>query len=121
MFSMMKTTELDQAPVRRYELLGEALAIQDGIADNAQTTSILQNYPHTAAGAAVVWPQMRGVKVYHNRAIWPFASSYLIKAAAKGQNSDVVNRQLRYAYQRRCIEPVQHGEFRIHQACGDSR
>ncbi len=91
MFSMMKTTELDQAPVRRYELLGEALAIQDGIADNAQTTSILQNYPHTAAGAPVVWPQMRGVKVYHNRAIWPFASSYLIKAAAKGQNSDVVN------------------------------
>ncbi|WP_457299200.1 alpha-L-rhamnosidase-related protein [Phyllobacterium sp. P5_D12] len=91
LFSMMKTTELDQAPVRRYELLGEALAIQDGIADKAQTTSILQNYPHTAAGAPVVWLQMRGVKVYHNRAIWPFASSYLIKAAAKGQNSEVVN------------------------------
>lgn len=92
LFSMMKMTELDQAPVRRYELLGEALAIQDGIADKVQTTSILQNYPHTAAGAAVVWPQMRGVKVYHNRAIWPFVSSYLIKAAAKGQNADVVNR-----------------------------
>ncbi|WP_271898892.1 hypothetical protein [Candidatus Phyllobacterium onerii] len=91
LFSMMKTTELDQAPVRRYELLGEALAIQDGIADKGQTTSILENYPHTAAGAAVVWPQMRGVKVYHNRAIWPFASSYLIKAA-KGRNADVVNR-----------------------------
>ncbi|MBZ9604023.1 hypothetical protein [Phyllobacterium chamaecytisi] len=92
MFSMMKTTELDQAPVRRFELLGEALAIQDGIADKVQTTSILQNYPHTAAGAAVVWPQMRGVKVYHNRAIWPFVSGYLIKAAAKGHNSEVVNR-----------------------------
>ncbi len=72
LFSMMKTTELDQAPVRRYELLGEALAIQDGIADKDQTASILQNYPHTTAGAPVVWPQMRGVKVYHNRAIWPF-------------------------------------------------
>jgi len=91
LFSMMKSTELDQAPVRRYELLGEALAIQDGIADEAQATSILQNYPHTEAGAAVVWPQMRGVRVYHNRSIWPFVSSYLIKAA-KGQNADVVNR-----------------------------
>jgi hypothetical protein len=92
LFSMMKTTELDQAPVRRYELLGEALAIQDGIADEAEATSILNNYPHTAAGAPVVWPQMRDVKVYHNRAIWPFVSSYLIKAAAKGRNSDVVDR-----------------------------
>jgi hypothetical protein len=92
LFSMMKSTELDQAPVRRYELLGEALAIQDGIADEAEATRILNNYPHTAAGAPVVWPQMRGVKVYHNRAIWPFVSSYLIKAAAKGRNSDVVDR-----------------------------
>ena len=78
--------------MRRYELLGEALAIQDGIADEAEATSILNNYPHTAAGAPVVWPQMRDVKVYHNRAIWPFVSSYLIKAAAKGRNSDVVDR-----------------------------
>ncbi|RCW84539.1 hypothetical protein [Phyllobacterium bourgognense] len=91
MFSMMKITELDQAPVRRFELLGEALAIQDGIADKGQTTSILENYPHTTAGAAVVWPQVQDLKVYHNRAIWPFVSSYLIKAA-KGRNADVVNR-----------------------------
>ena len=91
LFSMMKSTELDQAPVHRYELLGEALAIQDGIADEAQATSILKNYPHTSAGAPVVWPQMKDVQVYHNRAIWPFVSSYLIKAA-KGRNADVVNR-----------------------------
>jgi len=93
---MMKTTELDQAPVRRYELLGETLAILDGIADaNEDKTAaakILQNYPHTSVGAPVVWPQMEGVQVDHNRAIWPFVSSYLIKAAAKGRNADVVNR-----------------------------
>lgn len=92
LYSIMKPTELDQAPVRRYELLGEALAIGDGIADDKRTASILQNYPHTAVGAAVVWPQTADAGVYHNRAIWPFVSSYLIKTAAKGRNADVVNR-----------------------------
>jgi hypothetical protein len=91
LFSMMKSTELDQSPVHRFELLGEALAITDGIADEMQAKKILKNYPHTSAGAAVVWPQMKDVQVYHNKAIWPFVSSYLIKAA-KGRNADVVNR-----------------------------
>ncbi|ATU93265.1 MGH1-like glycoside hydrolase domain-containing protein [Phyllobacterium zundukense] len=92
LYSFMKTTELDQVPVRRFELLGETLAILDGVADQDKSEKILALYPHAQAGAPVVWPQMRDISVYHNRAIWPFVSSYLIKAAAKGGNAAVVNK-----------------------------
>lgn len=105
LYSMMKPTKHDPRPVRRFELLGETLAILDGVADKTATTQILANYPHAPAGAPVVWPQVRDVpiiyenaserqsrQVYHNRAIWPFVSSYLVKAAAKGGNSAVVNK-----------------------------
>ncbi|AOK38733.1 hypothetical protein WL90_31225 [Burkholderia cenocepacia] len=90
MYSMMKPNDFDPAPVHRYELLGQALAISDGIASTTQAASILKNYPQTEAGAPVEWPQITGIPVYHNRAIWPFVSSYLIRAAT-GRNSAVVN------------------------------
>jgi len=95
LYSTMKTTELDPSAIRRYDLLGEALAIIDGIADNAKAASILQQYPHTVAGAPVSWPQIRDIKIYHNRSIWPFASAYWMKAAALAKNDQVVNHNLK--------------------------
>lgn len=95
LYSTMKTTELDPSAVRRYDLLGEALAIIDGIADSAKAASILQKYPHTVAGAPVSWPQIRDIKIYHNRSIWPFATAYWMKAAALAKNDQVVNHNLK--------------------------
>ena len=94
MYSMGKLTELDPSAVERYELLGQALAILDGIADPTRVASILARYPHTAGGASVVWPQTREKPVYHNAAVWPFVSAYLIKAASLGANDAVVNSNL---------------------------
>jgi hypothetical protein len=95
LYSTMKTTELDSAAVRRYDLLGEALVILDGIADRTKAASILRNYPQTVAGAPVSWPQIRDTKIYHNRSIWPFASAYWMKAAALAKNDQVVNHGLK--------------------------
>ncbi|MGZ9157634.1 MAG: hypothetical protein ACXW36_02080 [Nitrospira sp.] len=95
LYSTMKTTELDPSATRRYDLLGEALAIIDGIADSTKAASILQKYPHTVAGAPVSWPQIRDTKIYHNRSIWPFASAYWMKAAALSKNDQVANHNLK--------------------------
>ena len=95
LYSTMKTTELDPSAIRRYDLLGEALVIIDGIADNTKAASILQKYPHTVAGAPVSWPQIRDTKIYHNRSIWPFTTAYWMKAAALAKNDQVVNHNLK--------------------------
>ena len=95
LYSTMKTTELDPSAIRRYDLLGEALAIIDGIADSAKAALILQKYPHTVAGAPVSCPQIRDTKIYHNRSIWLFASAYWMKAAALAKNDQVVNHNLK--------------------------
>ncbi|MET0401448.1 MAG: hypothetical protein ABW123_03555 [Cystobacter sp.] len=95
LYSMMKTTELDPSSVQRYELMGEALAVIDGIADDTKTSSILQAYPHTVAGASVAWPQIRDTPIYHNQAIWPFVSAYWLRAAVLGKNDAVVNHNLK--------------------------
>jgi hypothetical protein len=68
---------------KRYDLLGESLAILFGVADEEQARSILNNYPVGPHGPSVVWPQERTVPIYHNQGIWPFVTAYWIKAASK--------------------------------------
>ena len=85
-FSTMKTTFLDYSSVDKRDLLGEALTILSGVADNAQTAEIIAEYPVTEAGPAVIFPQEPDTKIYHNRAIWPFVTSYGLRAAAKAGN-----------------------------------
>jgi len=68
-----------------YDLLGLALAINHGVASPLQASQILQNYPLTPAGPPVIFPALKDVPIYHNRAIWPFVSAYLLRAA-KSQN-----------------------------------
>jgi hypothetical protein len=85
-FSTMKTTFLDYSAVDKRDLLGEALTILSGVADNAQTAEIIAEYPVTEAGPAVIFPQEPDTKIYHNRAIWPFVTSYGLRAAAKAGN-----------------------------------
>lgn len=85
-FSTMKTTFLDYSSVDKRDLLGEALTILSGVAENNQSTEIIAEYPVTEAGPAVIFPQEPDTKIYHNRAIWPFVTSYGLRAAAKAGN-----------------------------------
>ena len=85
-FSTMKTTFLDDSAVDKRDLLGEALTVLSGVADNAQAAEIIAEYPVTEAGPAVIFPQEPDTKIYHNRAVWPFVTSYGLRAAAKAGN-----------------------------------
>ncbi|MBR4490665.1 hypothetical protein IKP13_08535, partial [bacterium] len=85
-FSTMKTTFLDDSPVGKRDLLGLSLLILSGIADETQIKEIIEEYPMTEAGPSVIFPQEPDTKIYHNRAIWPFVTSYGLRAAAKAGN-----------------------------------
>jgi len=85
-FSTMKTTFLDESAVDKRDLLGLSLLILSGIANSTEAASILEEYPVTEAGPAVIFPQEPQRKIYHNRAIWPFVTSYALRAAAKAGN-----------------------------------
>jgi hypothetical protein len=88
----------DRCPVKMdaYDLLGESLAIIFGIANSRQAAAVVAKYPHTPVGAPVIFPQKREVAAYHNKAIWPFATVYWIKAAAKAKNPAAVDQGLNF-------------------------
>ena len=77
--------------VKRYDLLGNALAVLLEVADDKRAKSILANYPVGPHGPSVVSPQERSVPIYHNQGIWPFVTAYWIKAACKQNNASAVN------------------------------
>jgi hypothetical protein len=78
-------------PIKRYDLLGESLAILSGVADRSRADSILRNYPTGPFGSPVVWPQEKGIPIYHNHAIWPFVTAFWLKAAAKADNTAAID------------------------------
>jgi len=83
-------TTLDSAASHRFELLGSALAILAEVPSSTRAQAMLSSYPHTGFGAPVIWPQQKNQAIYHNRAVWPFVSSYWMKAARKRKNSAVL-------------------------------
>lgn len=91
LFSTYLPTALDPAPTRRYDLLGEALAVLHDVATPAQATRILESYPHLPKGAPVAWPQQQDVRIYHNRALWPFVTAYWLRAAAKAGHARAID------------------------------
>jgi hypothetical protein len=91
MFSTYVPSFLDPAPTRRFDLLGESLAVLEGVADDEQAAAILRSYPHAAFGPPVVWPQEPDVAVYHNRAVWPFVTAYWMLAARRAHNDAVAD------------------------------
>ncbi|QKV96321.1 hypothetical protein HUT19_35260 [Streptomyces sp. NA02950] len=94
-FSQMLTTERDTSPVRRYDALGTSLAVLTGVATPRQARQAVATYPQTPYGPSVLWPQQRGVPAYHNNAVWPFVTAYLMRAAAKTGNDGVATLQAR--------------------------
>ncbi len=89
-YSSFKTTELHPAPTHQQDLLATSLAILDlGTHPEA-----LEQYPHSSVGAPVIFPQQQHTPIYHNRAIWPFVTSYAVLAARKANNGAVFNANL---------------------------
>ena len=89
-YSSYKLSELNPMPVHQQDLLATSLAVLDlGTHPEA-----LEQYPHTEFGAPVIHPQQQLTPIYHNRAIWPFVSSYALLAAKKADNGSVFAAQL---------------------------
>jgi hypothetical protein len=82
-------------PFEAYDLLGLALAIDSGVAPPGRARRALASYPVTGAGSPVIWPQQPDTAIYHNRAIWPFASAYALRAARKVGDPGRIAHELR--------------------------
>lgn len=85
-------------PSKRYEALGEALAVIFDVANATQSESIIQKSPLTEFGATCIYPQIPNIPPYHNDGIWPFVQSYWNIAAAKVGNEKVLNHGLASIY-----------------------
>ncbi|HAZ11958.1 MAG: hypothetical protein A2X86_07095 [Bdellovibrionales bacterium GWA2_49_15] len=88
-------TYLDRAPVDKYDLLGNALAVLAEIPQTEAQKNCLDNYPMVLAGAPVIWPQAQEMAIYHNRAIWPFVTAYAMLAASKNHQAALFNHLFR--------------------------
>jgi hypothetical protein len=91
LYSSLILDEPVKIRLNRFDLLGESLAILCGIADKDMARKIVSNYPVVPYGPPVVWPQEKTVAIYHNHAIWPFVTSYWLKAAKQAGNSAAVD------------------------------
>lgn len=85
-FSSFIPTELDPAPVRRFDLLATSLAVLSGVATPEQAKRAVAHQPLFPAGPPVLFPQQQDTAIYHNRAIWPFVTAYFTAAAKKAEN-----------------------------------
>ncbi len=95
LYSSLTGPHFDNSTLEKYDLLGLSLAIITGIADERRAKLIVENYPHGPMGAPVIFPQQPGIPIYHNRAIWPFVTSYGLKAAIQAGNSAVAEEAYR--------------------------
>ncbi|MGO4821970.1 MULTISPECIES: alpha-L-rhamnosidase-related protein [unclassified Flavobacterium] len=83
---------------KRFEALGEALAVLFDVADKDQSKAIIAKSPVTEFGVTCIYPQIPGIPPYHNNGIWPFVQSYWNLAAAKVGNEQVLTHGLASLY-----------------------
>jgi hypothetical protein len=95
LFSTFKTTTLDPAATRQFDLLGNAFAVLHDIADAPRASSVVSGYPHLPQAAPVIFPQQKDTPIYHNRSTWPFVTAFWLKAAAKVGNAAAVEHGVR--------------------------
>ena len=94
LFASFLPSTLDPAPVRRYDLLGEALAVLAGVASPEEARRVLAAYPSYGPGTPVIWPQQQKISIYHNRAEWPFVDAYWLRAAAVAKSDAVADKMV---------------------------
>ncbi|MBK1857200.1 amylo-alpha-1,6-glucosidase [Cerasicoccus arenae] len=78
-------------PLKRYDLLGQSLAILLDVADERQVQRVIASYPTGPFGPPVIWPEVKNVPIYHNQGIWPFVTAYWTKAARQANNPAAVD------------------------------
>ncbi len=93
-YSTFSTTFLDPAPVHRYDLLGSAFAVLHDVAGADRASGVVSGYPTLPKGAPVAWPQQKDTAIYHNRAVWPFATAFWLRAARKVGNARAADNAL---------------------------
>ena len=79
-------------PSMQFELLGNSLAVIEGIASKSQAQRVLESYQLVNENPPVFWPQKKDVPIYHNRAVWPFVTAYGIKAARKAEHWEFMSK-----------------------------
>ncbi len=72
------------------DTLGETLAVIEGVTDSVRGEKLIQNLPVVQFGAPSLYPQLKGVRPYHNRGIWPFVTAYYTWAGTKTRNMEAV-------------------------------
>ncbi|OHX65853.1 alpha-L-rhamnosidase-related protein [Flammeovirga pacifica] len=82
----------------KFEALGEALAIIFDVASEEKAKTIVEKSPITPYGAACVYPQIPGIRPYHNNGIWPFVQAYWNIASAKTGNGTALEHGLASIY-----------------------
>ena len=70
----------------RAETLGEALAIEWGIANADRARKLSQSNPTTPFGVGIFYPQIADMPPYHNNALWPWVGAWWGIASAKAGN-----------------------------------
>lgn len=90
LYATYLTTELDPAPVHRFDLLGSALVATSSITDDARARTIVASYPHLPKGPSVIWPQQKDIPIYHNRGIWPFVTALWLRAGKRAENAPAI-------------------------------
>ncbi|GAA4280064.1 alpha-L-rhamnosidase-related protein [Gaetbulibacter aestuarii] len=83
---------------KRFEALGEALAILFDVADSEKAKAISTESPVTPFGVTCIYPQIPGIPPYHNNGVWPFVQSYWNLASAKVGNEKALNYGLAAIY-----------------------
>ena len=70
--------------------LGQALSVILGIADDDRAETLIERTPFTPFGIPSTFPRMKGVRPYHNDAVWPFVQAFWNIAAARVGNENAL-------------------------------
>lgn len=82
----------------RPEMLGEALAVVLGAADEARSRRIVSVTPAVPFGVPSFWPYIPDVPPYHNAGVWPQVVGFHAWAAAEAGNPAAVEHALACLY-----------------------
>ncbi len=89
-YSSFIATDLFPQAVHQQDLLATSLAVLElGTHPEALT-----QYPHTPHGAPVIHPQQQFTPIYHNRAQWPFVTTYALLAARQSNQGQIFDTHL---------------------------
>ena len=82
----------------RPEMLGEALAVVLGAADEERRRRIVRRVPVVPFGVPSFWPYVPDVPPYHNAGVWPQVVGFHAWAAAEAGNAAAVEHALASLY-----------------------